>query len=118
VGREGNIWPSESVSNSRLEKNCKRNVIRQKKINVYAMGREYSMCYGEYEKCTLSYRKEKKKKAGNSRHMWEVNINNNLNIFWDMRWSHLAQLKVNCGEGGWGGFCKHGAVPSDNFLTS
>jgi hypothetical protein len=81
------------------------------------MGREYSMWYGEYEKCTLSYRKEKKKKTGNSRHMWEVNIKTDLKIFWDMRWSHMAQRKVHCGEGE-RGFCKHGAVLSDNFLTS
>jgi hypothetical protein len=32
VGTEGNIWPSENGSNSRLEKNCKRNIIRQNKL--------------------------------------------------------------------------------------
>jgi len=62
---------------------------------VSAIGGEYRMWYGECEKCILSYRKEKKNKTGNPRHMWEDNIKTNLKIFWEMGWSHVALRKVH-----------------------
>jgi hypothetical protein len=72
------------------------------------------MWYGEYEKCVLSYRKEKKKKTGNPRHMWEVNIITNLKIFWTCTGPIWPSERSTVGRGR--GFCRHGAVSSD-FLT-